>query len=228
MRYLVIGCGGTGSHLVPPLLSYLSSHSEDWLVGLMDGDEVEAKNFDRQLFDPSALHENKATALRKSYSHLKNVVALPEYLSKDNIADTILDGSVVLICVDNFPVRALIEDHCLTLDNVVVINGGNETDTSSCQIWVRKDGVNVTPKLSFLHPEIRQDGPDRAEMSCQEVAELPGGEQLITANMSSALWMLIALMSVHSESINYTEIQMNLGAPNKSYAVDNREVPGWL
>jgi len=227
LRYLVVGCGGTGSHLVPPLITYLSSHSNDWLLGLMDGDDVEEKNFDRQLFEPSALNENKATALRKAYPHIKNIAAIPNYLSKDNIADTIQENSVVLICVDNFPVRALIEDHCLTLDNVVVINGGNEIDTGSCQIWVRKDGVNVTPKLSFLHPEIRQPGVDRAEMSCQQIAELPGGEQLITTNMSSALWMLIALMSFHNDTISYTELQFNLNAPNKSYAVDQREVPGW-
>ena len=142
--------------------------------------------------------------------------AVQEYLSESNIDRLISDGDYVYICVDNYPVRALIEKYCATLGNVVVINGGNEKDTGSCQ--------DITPKLSFLHPEILAPGENRAEMTCQQIAELPGGEQLIVANMASAMFMLTALISFHQkEELVWTEIQFDLGTNRVAIGMDQRE-----
>lgn len=226
-RYVMVGAGGTGTHLLHPLINYLNTHhGKDYELGIIDGDEVEEKNLARQLFNPSDILVNKARAAVTPFSNLRNVIAVPEYLGDTNISRFITEGSVVLIAVDNFPVRSKIEQHCLTLQNVVVINGGNEEDSGSCQIWIRKDGINTTPVLSFLHPEINSGGVDRAELSCQEVAQLPGGEQLIIANMASAMWMLTALMDYHRENTSWTELQFDLPT-GASYAMDHRERKGW-
>jgi molybdopterin/thiamine biosynthesis adenylyltransferase len=228
-RYVMVGAGGTGTHLLHPLINYLNSfhRADDYELGILDGDQVEEKNLVRQLFDSSQIKVNKATAAVTPFKHLQNVRAIPEYLGKDNISRYITDGAIVLIAVDNFPVRFRIEQHCLTLNNVIVINGGNEEDNGSCQIWIRKDGKNITPPISFLHPEISSSGVDRAELSCQEVAELPGGEQLIITNMSSAMWMLTALMDYHRERIPWTELHFDLASGN-TIAIDNRDKRGWV
>lgn len=230
-RYVVVGAGGTGTHLIPPLLTYLSAYyggsdKNIWQLGVIDGDSVEKKNFDRQLFEPFTINDNKASASIGPYKHMNNLVAIKEYLGAENISRYITEGSTVLICVDNFPVRALIEDHALSLNDVTIINGGNEWDTGSCQIWVRRNGKNETPPISFLHPEIRQPGENRAEMSCQQIAELPGGGQLISANMASAMHMLNALIAVHADNIQWTELQFNL-AKGETYGVDLRSRLGW-
>ena len=228
-RYVLIGAGGTGTHLLHPLVNYLSTfHSDgDFDLGIMDGDEVEEKNLARQLFTPADVLVNKAKAAVTPFRHLRNVIPIAEYLGDDNLSRYITEGSIVLIAVDNWPIRAKIEMHCLTMDNVVVINGGNEEESGSCQIWVRKDGKNETPPLSFLHPEIHDDGPDRATMSCQQIAALPGGEQLIIANMSSAMWMLTALMDYHRQTMVWTELQFDL-ASGESIGLDQREKRGWM
>lgn len=228
-RYTVVGAGGTGTQLLTSLIPYLRTYHQDnkFTVGVIDGDKVEEKNLSRQLFHPASVQMNKARAAVTAFDGMKNIIAVPEYLGDSNVDRFITEGSVVLICVDNFPVRAKIEQFCHTLENVVVINGGNEEDTGSCQIWVRENGINVTPPLSFLHPEINSEGIDRSELSCQEVAALPGGEQLIIANMASALWMLTALMDYHRSKIPWTELHFDL-ASGITQGFDNRERKGWI
>lgn len=231
-RYALIGAGGTGTHLLDPLVRYLTTHHRGtdpsvWQLGIIDGDAVETKNLERQLFDITALDVNKANAAAARYESLAGVVAIPEYLSAANIARYITNGTVVLIAVDNFPVRALIEDHVATLQDALVINGGNERDTGSCQVWLRIGGEDVTPRLSFLHPELRAPGEDRAAMSCTEVAKLPGGDQLIVANMASAMWMLSALMQFQTTGdTRWTEIQFDI-TTGATVGLDQRARKGW-
>lgn len=232
-RYLMLGAGGTGSALLRPLARYLTaSHANkgtDWVLGIMDGDDLEDRNLARQIYDPQWVTMNKATAAEgtlQDAGHGDSVGAITGYLGPDNIEHYVTDGDTVLICVDNFKVRALIEDHGLTLPNLVVINGGNELDTGSCQIWVRRDGQNITPPLTFLHPEIREGTIDRAGMSCDEAAALPGGEQLITANLASALWILTSLMAVEANDIRWTEIQFDL-TKGKTSAMNGIPLNGW-
>lgn len=228
ISYALIGAGGSGTHLLTPMAKYLTTFhgTEPWRLGVFDGDTVEPKNLERQLFADHAVTMNKAEAVVAALGDL-HVTAIPEYLSGDNIARYLQDGTIVLIAVDNYPARALIERHMATLANGVVINLGNEESTGSCQVWIRRDGKNVTPPISFLHDEILSGGNDRAEMSCAQIALIPGGEQLIIANMASALYGLTALHLYHQASEEYwTELHFDLMA-GKTYAVDMRPRRGW-
>lgn len=229
-RYLLIGAGGTGTSFLDPALRYLRAHhggNSDpgvWQFGVLDGDSVEPHNLDRQIFRPETIKMNKAQAAVQPHVYMGNVIPIPEYLGRHNAAQYLSDGITIFIAVDNFPVRSIIESFCLTLENCVVINGGNELDTGSCQIWIRKDGENVTPPLSFLHPQIHEPGQDRAEMTCEEIAALPGGGQLIAANMASAMYMLSALISTH-QVLKWTEAQWSIFG--RSDTMDNRDLRGW-
>ena len=199
--YMLLGAGGTGSILYPLLRAYLRAYhrnmGNEWSIFVADGDEIEPHNLDRQLFEGRYVMGNKAEALLEQYP-TEQATPVAKYLGEEDIRKGIRDGDIVLIAVDNFPVRSHIENHAKTLDNAVVINGGNEMYHGTTQIWVRKDGQDITPPLSEGHPEIHRPGDDRAEMSCQAIAELPGGEQTIVANAASAGWMLRALTAVHS------------------------------
>jgi hypothetical protein len=209
-NYLLIGAGGTGTHLLVPLVTYLRSNHQDgeWILHIIDGDAVETNNLNRQLFAPGHVTMNKATAAAAMIND-GHVVDLPIYLSEENIPRIIRNGDTVFIAVDNFTVRKRIEDHCLTLDNIVVINGGNELHSGSVQLWVRADGKNVTPRLSYMHPEIAIGlTDDRAEMTCAQAAALPGGEQTQIANMMTATWMLTALWRAHIMAYALAKRQM--------------------
>ena len=194
-NYIMIGAGGTGTHLLAALHAYLAAHHKDdeWMLFILDGDVVEEKNLERQLFYPGMITVNKAEAAASALFDIPHVRAYAEYLSEENIGRFIQDRDIVLICADNMVVRKRIEDHVKTLDNAVVINGGNEKHSGSVQLYVRRDGADVTPRIGYLHPEVTAEGADRAEMTCAQAAALPGGEQTIIANMQSATWMLTAL-----------------------------------
>ena len=193
----MIGAGGTGTHLIAKVLAYLDAHHRnegtDWQFVVIDGDNFEEKNADRQLFDTGFLSVNKADAMAQMYNRFP-IRSVPRFIGREDLEQFIQDGDTVFICADNHSIRALVQERALTLDNVVVINAGNELHDGNVQLWVREQGANVTPKLSYQHPEIEYIGAeDRSAMSCQQAAALPGGGQLILANAQAADWMLAAL-----------------------------------
>lgn len=222
--YVLVGAGGTGSILMPPLLRYLTTYHRDrepFVLAIIDGDEVEEKNLDRQLFDGADILSNKAAALASKFI---NTRAIPEFLDDDNIEQRVLDGDVVLIAADNYNVRARIERHGKTLDNLVVINGGNESRDGSVQIWIREKGHDMSPPLSRFHPEILiASEHDPAALDCIQRAQLPGGEQTIIANLMSAAQMLNALQHYHQVAdgggeLSWHEVYFDLLTGNaKSY-----------
>lgn len=199
-NYVMVGVGGTGTMLLRPLYTYLAARGDEFKLWLIDGDVVETKNLERQLFEPGDVTVNKAYAAAHGLGAPLGVIEpITDYLSEDNITRYIKNGDTVLICADNFTVRKRIEDHCLTLDTVTVINGGNEKTDGSVQLWVREGGKNITPRIGYLHPEVAiAVGTDRAEMTCAQAAALPGGEQTLIANLQSATWMLTALWRKHT------------------------------
>jgi ThiF family len=227
-RYALVGAGGTGSILLPILARYLRSHhaDDDWLLAVIDGDQVEGHNLSRQLFHEPDINTMKATAAA-ARTRDPRVLAITEFIADDNIERILVEGTTILIAADNYTVRGRIERHVLSLENGVVINGGNEAATGSCQIWVRENGKNVTPPLSFLHDEIHSGGHDPASLSCVELAALPGGEQTIVANMASALWMLTALHKVLTGDIRWNDLQWDL-VPGLIEAVDTSPRKGWI
>lgn len=219
----MVGAGGTGTHLLQPLLTYLTAHhgTDEWFLHIVDGDMVEDKNLARQLFAPGTVTMNKAEAAWLMTGKNAHVKAYPEYVSEENIGRFIQNGDTVFICADNFTIRAHIEALARTLDNVTIINGGNEKFDGSVQLWVREKNADVTPRIGYLHPEIAVGmGEDRAEMTCVQAAQLPGGEQTIIANATAANWMLTALWRRHTNShvlskkqqpgpLTWTEVQFD-------------------
>lgn len=102
---IVIGCGGTGSRLVPLLTQFMRSISaqhnpQGWVpdatIHLIDGDVVEQKNLLRQNFIESDVGKNKASVLAQRYSRAYNmdVRAYPCFVKNVNEpTDPILENT---------------------------------------------------------------------------------------------------------------------------------------
>ncbi len=215
--YVMVGAGGTGSHLIRPLLAYLDTWHKnsggEWVLTVIDGDNYESGNLTRQMFDSSYVGINKADALVDMYRGYP-LRSVPKFIGASDLDDILEDGSIVFLTVDNYSIRALVEQKAQEFDNITVINAGNERHDGSVQLWVRENGENKTPRISYLHPEIKYtSADDRSYMTCMQVAQLPGGEQLIIANMTAAQYMLTALWRYHSGTWReggWTELQFDL------------------
>lgn len=82
----LIGVGGTGSHLIGPLVQLLRFHPEGTNdITLIDGDVYEEKNFNRQLFGEGDLGENKARATANRLNK-ETVRTIAQYVDKEKFA----------------------------------------------------------------------------------------------------------------------------------------------
>ncbi len=183
----IIGIGGIGTVLADTVCRFLNySDKVGWSkVTLVDGDEFEHKNLERQVFDAFG---NKALAKTSELTDkFRNmfVTNIPQFVTEENIENVIQEDDVVMLCVDNHKTRKLVSDYVKKLKNVVLVSGGNEYVDGNVQIFIRKDGENVTPSLTDYHPEI--DSPqDKSphEMSCEELQK--SEPQLIFTNSTVA------------------------------------------
>ena len=185
----VIGLGGVGSILVERLCRFLN-FSQDLTADilLVDGDEYEQKNYERQEFSQLGNKADiKATELELKYPGLQ-FDAIEAFINEANVGDVIREGEIVFICVDNHKSRMIINNYCKTMKDVTLISGGNEFEDGNVQIYVRKEGEDLTPDLCAYHPEIA-DPDDKLpeEMSCEELAA--SDPQLYFTNLGVATLM---------------------------------------
>lgn len=155
----LIGAGGIGTSLLPFLARYLHHRrGAKSRITLVDGDSFERSNDARQEF-PRIGNKAvvKAEELAVEFTRV-SFRAVAAFVGPGNVAEVIVDGDVVLLAVDNYASRRLVSKHCETLQDVTLISGGNEFTDGNVQVYLRRNGADVTHPLTYLHPEI--EDPD--------------------------------------------------------------------
>jgi hypothetical protein len=179
--HLVIGAGGVSSWLVP-LLKKTLSYQEQIMV--VDGDRLEERNLDRQLFGPEYLGWNKAEALAELYGCLYTPVFVDERYLEDK------KYNLIWCCADNHPARKLTLEAVDQEIALAAIIGGNEfTDSEAYAYYPMWKGTQFDPRIFF--PEINSDSEDNPldPPSCQGVAQVQN-RQLALANFIAAGFMV--------------------------------------
>jgi molybdopterin/thiamine biosynthesis adenylyltransferase len=173
---IVIGCGGVGSYLIPPLCKLTQN------ILLMDGDTLEPKNLDRQLFSASDLGKNKAEALALRYG----VQHRPQYFSTGVIETTL--GDVLMVCADNHAARHEALAQCDSTECTAII-AANETHSAEAYYYQHEwNGEKLDPRVYY--PEIltdRSGDPRRRDAGCT------GEAQQLRPQLASANFMAAAL-----------------------------------
>lgn len=172
---------------------------------LVDGDEFEPKNQERQSFGGLGNKaEVKAAELTPYFE--KTFVApkgqwIVESFEDESVEETedaitgkalLQEGDVVFAVVDNYAARKILFDAAREFDNIDIFTGGNNDRLEgSIYHYQRRNGEDVTDHPAEYHEEFIAP-PDRNPglMSCQEKAELEGGTQLIAVNMAVASWLM--------------------------------------
>ncbi len=218
-RIVIIGLGGIGSNLIEPLcriLAYANNNERaPKRVILIDGKAYKERNRERQKFSALA---NKAEVtidwLRPLFPEL-DIEAKPYFVNANNILALIRNGDIIFLGCDNHATRNLISAHVESLDDALLISGGNELYDGNVQILERKEGRAVTPSLIFQHPEIENPSDcNPAELSCEELAKV-GEPQILTVNLTIATLMLNSFtLWLANGFIPYYEIYFDLRTGN--------------
>jgi adenylyltransferase/sulfurtransferase len=121
-RVLMCGLGGLGS----PGAYYLAAAGVG-VIGLVDGDRVEASNLQRQILHTTAGIGRAKVDSAKERLHALNpncrLVTYQKPLDPDNIMDIIKDYDIIIDGLDNFPTRLLVNEACLKTGKVFIHGG---------------------------------------------------------------------------------------------------------
>lgn len=143
--FVVVGCGGTGSRLVPLLAQFIKTCQWviDPVIFLVDDDKVEEKNLLRQNFINQDVGKYKAEVLATRYARAYNINIIPitkrvktqglEVFSdiykptNGNISGN-LKSSLIISCVDSMAARLAIlsEFNSVWNYNGIFLDSGNE------------------------------------------------------------------------------------------------------
>jgi len=207
----IIGIGGVGTHLSEYLSRYFN-YVKDLNVEmtLIDGDEFERKNHERQTFTTySNKGQTKCRELSVEFPNINHTFCR-DYVTNDNIAGLIKSGDIVFVAVDNHKSRKIISDYCATLDDIILISGGNEYHDGNVQLYVRKEGIDRLPRITDYHPEIEKPADKLpTELSCEEASV--SEPQLLFANIGVAVLMTWTLYYVlNTEKLEYSEVYFDM------------------
>lgn len=175
MNY-IIGIGGVGSFLAPTLCLLVGKEN----ITLIDGDTLETKNLNRQLFEEKHIGTNKAEALAEKYG----CGFIPEWYSESLMSHGPDDWLIGV--VDNHIARKSILD-CADRYGCKAILAANEVHSSEAYVYLPswKD-TRLDPRI--MYPEIRTDhsnDPRAASIGCTGEAQR-ANVQLVTANFMAA------------------------------------------
>jgi ThiF family len=180
MNIYIIGAGGVGSWLAPAICKLVDPES----ITIVDGDKLEEKNLDRQLFDDDHIGESKADALGLKYKCGSD----SKYFAHGSFAAEKEDW--FMGCVDNNAARMAILESC-DCYGAKAIFGSNEVTSAEAFYYQREwKGTPHDPRVYY--PEMVDDhrnDPRSAAIGCTGIAQ-EKNRQLVSANISAMSLML--------------------------------------
>lgn len=183
MKVLIIGAGGGGSWLLPSMAMLIGKKN----VLVMDGDTLERKNLNRQLFTEDDLGENKAKALGRKYG----CEAIEGWYSFGCLRHQRDDW--LISCADNHACRHAILRSCDEYGCKALIAANEKTSAEA--YFYRKDWAESPLDPRIYYPDIvtdKSDDPTRPE-GCTGEAQV-ATPQLVSANFMAvglAQWLFV-------------------------------------
>lgn len=220
-KILVVGCGGTGGHLIPHLARFISVLREggtDINLVIADGDGVEKKNLKRQNFIEPDLGKNKAQILARRYSNAFGfeIEAITKDLENMNAINAAIHNiaygrsAMVIGCVDNNASRKVISEWFHNGDGVGTASGrfwidsGNEENSGqvvcgfhpNTYVRIDKKAGNISlPNVFELYPDLEQsEDKFNSSLSCAERAQ--SAPQNMQTNVTAATIIMNFLQKI--------------------------------
>ncbi len=155
-RVLVVGAGGLGC----PVLLYLTAAGVG-TIGVIDPDMVDLSNLQRQvIYTTDEIGKSKAKAAVSHLSKLNPNLTFDTYamaLDAGNARAVIEDYDLVVDCTDNFTVRYLVNDVCVTLNKPFVYGAIHRFEGQVAVLNAELDNGKRGPTYRCLFPEYPND-----------------------------------------------------------------------
>jgi molybdopterin/thiamine biosynthesis adenylyltransferase len=149
INVFVIGVGGVGSWTAEKLAKMAFVD-----LTLIDGDKLEEKNLDRQLFGPEDIGKNKAKAFAdKIAKNNRFVVFIPEYFQAGLLE--FKSSDILLCCADNHSCRREVLAACDQFKCRAIIGANEFTDAEAYWYEPSYRGTPNDPRI--IYPNILSD-----------------------------------------------------------------------
>lgn len=184
LNALIVGAGGVTSYMLPAL-----KNSFDLKLTLIDGDRLEKRNLDRQLFRNNHVGMYKAEALMRTYNFRKTEGQIVRSYFDLEMLETeykffFTEADILICCADNHPARRHLLETGKRMGKPVLVCA-NEYSTSQAYLYdpsLEEQYSGVNPLLRY--PEILTSD-EGSPIRCQGDA-LEATPQLAIANQVSA------------------------------------------
>ena len=200
IKFVVVGAGGTGGRLIPPLMQVVRRIDS---VAIVDGDHVEDRNLARQNFRTRDVGVNKAEVMVQRYR--REGIQMNAYgamLNEKNYKEIFqgVERFVILGCVDNSKARRQMQA-IMNQYSAIWIDGGNETRGG--QVIISAHGWNFDVKgvgkggwtikgMQAMPQLLVQRKEEEIEASCADRLDL----QTVAVNQLSATCILNAVATI--------------------------------
>ena len=115
-----------------------------------------------------------------------------------------LSSKVIFVCVDNAKTRYEVSKCVERMDNVLLINGGNEKTTGHVTLYERANGVALDATLYELYPDVANGTDLRPdERGCDQVA--PKHDQIALTNSMIADVMMARFVTWVQSGLTVTD-----------------------
>jgi len=196
MMYHLLGCGGIGAWVAQSLSKTLGL--SDYLC-LWDGDKIETRNLDRQLFSRKHVGVNKAEALASTLSPYCQLLVFPKYFTTAAFTTIPTVGfpigvqHILLAAVDNMTARKRILECVDAKAAILGVLGANEYDTAEAYVYQAEwQGTPLDPRVFYQAAYAAPDQHDPLHPACTGEAQ-EAAPQLALANQMAAsyvCWLL--------------------------------------
>jgi PRTRC genetic system ThiF family protein len=240
MRFVLAGCGGSGSWLAPSIVRLarvLREAGQDVAVTFVDPDIVEAANVPRQNFCEAEIDRPKATALAARYGaawglEIRAVVGRFD----PNMATVSYDEIAILIgCVDNAAARqslAAALRHSTDSPSVWWLDCGNARESgqvlvgSASRVEALQGAFRLPsvcaalPSPALQHPELLTPLPEEVEgssLSCEQIAVANAQSLMVNQRVAAEAADFLLRLTVGGLRRFATYFDLNSGSARSKY-----------
>ncbi len=180
----IVGAGGVTSYFLPAFIRTVSKAESPPRIHVIDGDILEERNLDRQLFKFPYIGKNKAVALVSMYQgDYENMKAEPKYFHGGYRP---VKNSLIFAFVDNHTARREVLSACDRFDCAAIIAANEYTDAQA--MFYTPDMKETVYDPRERYPEIVSDESNDpiSPEGCTGEEAVKATPQLAIANFACA------------------------------------------